>query len=137
MIDVWRDRHDFNDLVRRFFGTERDEAWLKTEEFMDGKELVVRAEMPGIDPEKDVELTVGDGVLHIRAERREHSEHKEKDSFRSEFRYGSFFRDVLLPKECTPDDVHASYKDGVLEVRLPYSVAAKPEMVKVPVQRAK
>jgi len=136
MLDVRREHLAFDDLVRRFFGAGPDESWLKTEEFMDGKELVVRADMPGIDPDKDVELTVTDGMLRIRAERRETTEHKEKDMYRSEFRYGSFFRDVMMPEGCKATDVHATYKDGVLEVRVPHAEVTKPEPVKVPVERA-
>jgi HSP20 family protein len=135
MLDVRRERMAFDDLVRRFLGTEREGMWLKTEEFVDGEELVVRAEMPGIDPEKDVELTFEDGVLHIKAERRETMEHKEKDGYRSEFHYGSFFRDVLLPAGCAAEAIHATYHDGVLEVRMPRLPEVKPEATKVPVER--
>lgn len=136
MLDVRRERMAFDDMVRRFFGAERDDMWLRTEEFYDDDTMVVRAEMPGIDPEKDVELTVVDGMLHIKAERREKVEHKEKGGYRSEFHYGSFVRDVLLPNDCTPEDIAATYKDGVLEVRVPRRREVKPEPTKVPVQRA-
>ena len=95
----------------------------------------VRAELPDIDPDKDVELSVVDGVLHIRAEREEKSEHKGKDSYRSEFRYGSFSRDVPLPAGCSEKDVKATYRDGVLEIRVPMAQAPKPEPMKIPVER--
>jgi HSP20 family protein len=103
-------------------GTLRDmERMIKVEEFVDGKELVVRAEMPGIDPDKDVEVHVRNHVLEIRAERTESEEKKEKEkaTHRSEFRYGSFYRAVALPPDATEHDVHATYKDGILEVRVP------------------
>jgi len=92
---------------------------IRVEEVVDGNTLVVRAELPGIDPEKDVDVTVTDGVLSIRAERQEKTEHKDKDSYRSEFRYGSFVRRLPLPSGVQQADVSASYKDGVLEVRAP------------------
>ena len=92
---------------------------IRVEEMVDGNTLVVRAELPGIDPEKDVDVTVADGVLTIRGERQEKKEHKDKDSYRSEFRYGSFVRRLALPSGVQQADVKASYKDGVLEVRAP------------------
>ena len=91
--------------------------------------------MPGIDPEKDVDVSVSDGVLHIQAERQEKTEHKEKDGYRSEFRYGSFMRDITLPRGVKEEDVTASYRDGVLEVRVPVPEAAE-EPKKVPIARS-
>lgn len=136
MLDVRRERMAFDDIVRRFFGAEREDMWLRTEEFYDDDMMVVRAEMPGIDPDKDVELTMADGMLRIKAERRETVEHKEKGGYRSEFHYGSFVRDVLLPSDCKAEEIAATYKDGVLEVRVPRRPEVKPEPTKVPVQRA-
>jgi HSP20 family protein len=92
---------------------------IRVEEFVDGQTMVVRAELPGIDPDQDVDVSVSDGVLRIKAERREQTEHRDKDSYRSEFRYGSFTRDVTLPDGVNPDDINATYRDGVLEVRTP------------------
>ena len=60
--------------------------------------MVVRAELPGVDPEKDIDVTVEDGVLTISAERRESTEKKEDTSYRSEFRYGSFVRRLPVPR---------------------------------------
>ncbi|MFD0656666.1 Hsp20/alpha crystallin family protein [Thermocatellispora tengchongensis] len=72
----------------------------------------MRAELPGVDPDKDVEITVGDGMLDIRAERTSET----KEEHRSEFRYGSLRRSVMLPRGANEEDVKASYTDGVLEV---------------------
>jgi HSP20 family protein len=96
-----------------------DDSEMKVEEFRDGDTLVVRAEMPGIDPDKDVEITVADRVLHLRAERRSETKTEDKKGYRSEFRYGSFSRAVRLPAGAGEDDVKASYDDGILEVRIP------------------
>ncbi len=92
---------------------------IKVEQFQDGSTLVVRAEVPGIDPDRDVDVSVSDGMLHIRAEREEKSEHKSKAGYRSEFRYGSFTRSISLPAGAREEDITATYKDGVLEVRAP------------------
>jgi HSP20 family protein len=95
---------------------------IKVEQFLDGTTQVVRAEVPGIDPDKDVDVSVSGGMLHIRAEREEKTEHKGKDGYRSEFRYGSFSRSVGLPPGTRAEDITATYKDGVLEVRAPAPV---------------
>jgi len=105
--------------------------WLRVEEFTDDDTLVVRAEMPDIDPDKDVELTVSDGMLHIHATRSERSEHTTKRGYRSEFRHGTFERDILLPEGVTGEDVAASYTDGILEIRVPMPKTATPTVTKV------
>jgi HSP20 family protein len=121
------------DLWRRFFDVE--EQWLRVEEYRDGDTLVVKAEIPGIDPDKDVEITVSDGMLQIRAEREEKTETTEKAGYRSEFRYGSFARSVALPRGVKAEDVAASYKDGVLEVRVPIPAAPAPGVKTISVSR--
>jgi HSP20 family protein len=128
-----------NDISRWFEGLRplfRDEDRLRIEqEMIDDNTMVLRAEMPGINPERDVDITVADGVLSIRAERRyEHKEEKEGRT-RSEFRYGSFSRTVPVPSDLTVDDVTATYKDGILEVRYPLKQATESARRKVPVQR--
>jgi HSP20 family protein len=112
---------------------EFDDA-IKVEEFEDDGNLVVRAEMPGIDPDEDVEITVADGTLALRAERRSETKSEEKKGFRSEFRYGSFSRVVQLPAGATEDDVKATYTDGILEVRIPIDSAAA-ETKRIPIAR--
>jgi HSP20 family protein len=95
------------------------EHMIRIDEYHDNGSLVVRAELPGIDPEKDVELTVSDGALHIEAERREEEDVKERGYVRHEVRCGSFSRTVPLPEGVTESDIEATYKDGILEVRVP------------------
>lgn len=104
------------------------------EEFVEDGVLVIRVEIPGVDPEKDVDVDVHDGVLHIQAQRTEKQETTEKSFYRSEFRYGSFSRHVPLPAGATPDDIKATYADGVLEVRVPTN-SQTAKATKVPVQR--
>lgn len=134
MALVRRERFEFPELWRRFFEPDFTGAWLRVEEFVDGDTLVVKAELPGLDPDKDVELTITEGVLHIRAERHEKSEQKTKEGYRSEFRYGSFERSVPLPMGTKDEDVKASYTDGILEIRMPMG-EAKLSSTKVPVRR--
>ena len=92
---------------------------IRVEEFREDGTLVIRADLPGIDPDKDVELTVSDGILHIAAERREEEEREDKGYLRREVRYGSLSRSLPLPEGVTEDDITAAYKDGVLEIRMP------------------
>jgi HSP20 family protein len=127
---------DFPDLWRRFFSFDLpSEGWLRVEEVRDKNDLVVRAELPGIDPDRDVEVTVSDGVLHISGRREERSEEKDKDTFRSEFHYGSFVRNLPLPAGVREDEIKASYKDGILEVRMPVGEEQKSAATKIPVSR--
>ncbi|OOP64820.1 heat-shock protein Hsp20 [Arthrobacter sp. SRS-W-1-2016] len=126
------------DSLDRMFDSTNGPAPIRVEEFLDGKTLVVRAEMPGVDPDKDVKITVEDGYLNISAERQEKEEHKDKGGFRSEFRYGSFNRSILLPEGVKEEDIKASYTNGVLEVRtpLPEAAAAEPTAPKnIPITR--
>ena len=104
--------------------------YVRVEDFVENGTYVLRAEMPGIDPDKDVELTVEGDMLTIRGERRE----EKKDKNHHEFHYGSFARSVPLPRDIKPEEVVATYTDGVLEVRVP-AVGPEPEVRKVPVQR--
>lgn len=103
---------------------------IRVEEEIKNNELTVRAELPGIDPDKDVEISVVEGQLHIRAERREKTEEKDRGRYRSEFHYGSFFRSVPLPEGVMDQDIKATYKDGVLEVTAPV-----PEVREAPSQK--
>jgi HSP20 family protein len=92
---------------------------IPVDEYQEEDALVVRAELAGIDPEKDVELTVTDHMLHIEAERREEEKVKEKGYVRHEVRCGSFSRTLPLPEGVTDADISANYKDGILEIRVP------------------
>ena len=107
---------------------------IKVEEYVEGDHLVVKAEFPGVDPERDIEVTVDDGMLTIAAQRQESTSEKSDQGYRSEFRYGSFLRQIRLPRGASPDVVSATYKDGVLEIRLP-KPAADAEARRIPVER--
>ena len=107
--------------MRRPFGLGWDwpgEDLIRVDEYREGDTEVIRAELPGIDPEKDVELTVGDGMLRINAERRSEQKTEEKGYVRHELRYGSMSRTLPLPEGVSESDISATYKDGILEVRI-------------------
>ncbi len=108
---------------------------LRIEEKVEAERLVVRAELPGIDPDNDVEISVQDRILHIRAERRQETKEEAKGHYRSEFRYGSFARRIALPEGVSEDQLTASYKDGILEVRVPLPAPTPATAKKIQVQR--
>jgi HSP20 family protein len=116
---------------RRLF----DDDQIKVEEFVDNGELVVRAELPGVDPERDIDVSIVDGNLRIRAERRHEEKVEDRDYRRSEIRYGSFVRTLPLPTGTSESDVKASYKDGILEVRAPIQESSS-EGSKIPVSHS-
>ncbi len=103
----------------------------RLEESIRDDRYVIRAELPGLDPENDIEVTVDGRILTIRAERRQ----QDNGPYRSEFRYGSLTRAVKLPTGVDPADVTARYDKGVLEVSVPAG-AVKPEGTRIPVEDA-
>ncbi len=106
------------------------------DEFSEDGTLVVRAELPGIDPDKDVEITISEGMLHISAERTEEKEKAGRHFHRHELRYGSFARSLPLPEGVDEAKIVAAYKDGILEVRVPVPEKAKGQAERhVPVTR--
>jgi HSP20 family protein len=105
--------------------------YVRVEDYVEDDTFVLRAELPGIDPDQDVELNIEHDMLTISGERRE----EVKDKNHRELHYGSFRRTLALPPGTKPEDVKASYADGVLEVRVPMAVG-EPTTTKVPVQRA-
>lgn len=82
-------------------------------------DLIVRAELPGIDPAKDVDIMVEDGVLTIKGERRHEEKTEAENYYRFESSSGSFQRSVPLPKDVKADHIAASYENGILEVTVP------------------
>ncbi len=105
--------------------------YIRVEDFTEEGSYVLRAELPGVDPDKDIGVTVEGDVLTVHGERRE----EERDKNHSEFHYGSFSRSVRLPRTAKAEDVTATYRDGVLEVRLP--LGPEPTgATHVPVQRS-
>jgi HSP20 family protein len=103
----------------------------RVEEVVQDDRYVIRAELPGLDPDEDIEVTVDGRNLTIQAERRQ----EDSGPSRSEFRYGSLTRLVRLPARVDPKDVSARYERGVLEVSVPIR-DVKPEGIRVPIEQA-
>lgn len=134
----------FRDMFRNFFTGETllprvfegRANLMRVEEYLEDGTCVIRAELPGVDPEKDVEISVVNGVLHLRAERQERSEEERPEGYRSEFHYGRIERSIRLPEGTTEEDIKASYKDGILEVRAPAPTSVEAAARKIPIQRS-
>jgi HSP20 family protein len=94
------------------------------------KEVVLSAELPDMERE-NIDITVDNGTLTIRGEKKFSNGAKEEQFHRIERRYGAFSRSFSLPQTVDPSKVGAEYKNGVLTVRLPLREEAKPRQIKV------
>lgn len=113
-------------------------AWMpKIDVKAQGDDIVVRAELPGIDPEAvDVEVT--DGVLTIKGERKAEEEREDEGWLIRESSYGSFERSMVLPEGVKEEDIRADYSDGILELHVPKALeAARPKTHKIAIGAAK
>ena len=128
-------QRDFDELFDRLLGT----GWrlaagpqpLPVKSYIEGGQLVVRADLPGVDPE-DIEITITGNMLRV-AGRRGLSTGRES-RIGQEFRYGPFER-TMLPQGAAPEQIKASYRNGVLEVRV--TLPPKPAAHKVRVHTEK
>jgi HSP20 family protein len=147
MMDLTRWEREMERMMDQFFDRRMrpwwPDRWLGKESMMDigmpaidlyeeKDVVVVKAELPGM-AKNDIEVNLSDHMLTIRGEKRKEEEIKEKDYYRSERAYGSFIRTVELPTDVYADKVKASFKNGVLEVRLPKTEEAKTREIKVKV----
>jgi HSP20 family protein len=124
----WFGEWPFRPLFRRMI----EDNDLKIDEFVEDHHVVIRAELPGVDPERDVDISVVNGNLVIRAERRHEEREEGRDYRRSEIRYGAFSRTLPLPPSARAEDIKATYRDGILEVRAPVEdPAASPSKVPI------
>ncbi len=93
-------------------------------------DIVVKVELPGVKKE-DIEVTIKDNALHVRAERKEEREEKTENIHRIERFYGKIERVVPLPVEVKAESAKAEYKDGILEVRVPKVKVSKEAKIQV------
>jgi HSP20 family protein len=95
-------------------------------------DVIVKAEIPGLTKD-EIDITMEGNTLTIKGEKKKEEEVKEEDYYRCERTYGAFSRSIDLPVTVQTDKVNASFKNGVLEVRLPKTEEAKKNVVKVKV----
>jgi HSP20 family protein len=122
----------FEDLVRRTFGDfgsnlmSARAGWVPAlDAKVEGEDLHVRLEVPGIDPDADVDIEVENGVLRVSGERRQEETKEENGWSRKEMRYGRFERRLALPDGVDAENVRASYDAGILDITVP--LPAKPK----------
>lgn len=134
-------QRDMNRMMERFnrrfgFGDlpSADELWSGFSPTVDvsenDHEIRVTAELPGID-EKDLDLSISAGNLVIRGEKKTEKEEKEEQYYHKESSYGAFHRVIPLPAEVDEDKIEATYRKGVLKIKLPKSAEAKQERKKI------
>jgi HSP20 family protein len=140
LFDSWADefRHFF-----RWPRLWRPERWLPSREAMrthmpavdvydEADAVVVKADLPGMAKD-EIDVSLSGSTLTIKGEKKKEEEVKDEDYYRWERSYGAFARSIELPAEVKADEVKATFQEGVLEVRLPKTEAAKkkPTTVKV------
>lgn len=102
----------------------------KTEMYEEKGNLVIKTEMPGIKKE-DVDISLEDDILTLKAERKEEEVTEETDYYAREVRYGQYRRSVWLPFRVDSDKIAATLEDGVLEVKLPKAEELKVKKIEV------
>jgi HSP20 family protein len=101
--------------------------------FEKGDDVIVKSDMPGMTKE-DIEVNLTDDSITLSGERKKEEKVEEKNFYRLERSYGSFRRTFALPSEVRSDKAKASFKDGVLEVRIPKSESAKQKEKKIRIE---
>jgi len=97
---------------------------------LDPKQVVVKAELPGMDP-KEIDISLHDNVLTLRGERKQEKEEKDENYHRVERSYGAFVRSFRLSAEVESEKVDASYKDGVLTIKLKKTAKSAAKKIEV------
>ncbi|MDD5448128.1 MAG: Hsp20/alpha crystallin family protein [Actinomycetota bacterium] len=99
-------------LPWRLFG---EESWPKIDAYQKGEDLVVKAEIPGVQPE-DIEVALEEGHLTISGKTEREEKVEDEDYFRMERTVGSFSRSIDVPSDVKESDIEAKYSDGILEI---------------------
>jgi HSP20 family protein len=130
-------RREMDRLFERFFegwpfmASGGEGEWVPSVDVSEkAKEVIVRAEIPGIDP-KDIDLSIQGNVLTIRGERKKEETEKGEDFHRVERSYGAFSRSIRLPAEVEVAKVKADYKEGVLRINLPKTKESEVKKIQV------
>jgi HSP20 family protein len=125
---------NMNRLWRGFPGEGGSEAWaVPLDVVEEGDNIVVHASVPGVDPD-DINVTVENNVLTIRAETKDEKETKEGDYLMRERRYGSFYRSLRLPDTVDTDRAQTTCENGVLSLSFPKMESKKAKQLKVNVR---
>jgi HSP20 family protein len=101
--------------------------------YEEGGDIVLKAELPGMKKD-EIDVNIAGDTVTISGEKKAEEKVERKDFYRLERSFGSFTRKLRLPAEIQPDKAKASFHDGVLEVRIPKTEAAKEKTKKVPIE---
>jgi len=130
-------RHEMDRLFDRFLEGWPSRLWPEGTEWAPSvdvsetaKEVIVTAELPGMDP-KDIDVAVNRDVLTLRGERKKEAERKGENFHRMERTFGAFTRSIRLAAEVEGNKVDAAYKDGVLKITLPKTKEASVKKIEV------
>jgi len=108
-----------------------DKEWVPAFDIAENeKDYTVTAELPGIDI-KDVDITLSEGILTVKGEKKQEKEEKSEGYHRIERRFGSFNRSFRIPGKVEADKIDASYKDGVLKVVLPKAEGTETKKIEI------
>lgn len=133
----------FEDFFRRPFGRpwwpglprlfEGMEPTPSVDIFEEGDDVVVKTELPGMTKD-EIEINLTDNTITLSGEKKKEEKIEKKDYYRMERSYGSFSRSFTLPTDVQADKAKASFKDGVLEVRIPKTEEAKKKVQKIKIE---
>ncbi len=136
--DILSMKENFDRLLQDYFGgfseKRTEESWYPMVDIKENPdEIIVSAEIPGMK-KSDIKLTLSDNQLTIQGERKMEKEDKNETFYRIERTYGKFKRVIGLPVEVEDSKVSATYKDGVLQIRLPKSEKGKVKKIDIDVK---
>src|SRR6185369_11800560 len=132
-MDLSRWEREMDRMMERFFDRRTFPGWPErameiaapaVDLYEEKDEIVVKAELPGMD-KNNIEVNLSDHQLTIKGEKKKEEEVKEKNYYRTERSYGAFLRTLELPADVQGEKIKASFKNGILEVRLPKTEEAK------------
>ncbi|GAB7025285.1 Hsp20/alpha crystallin family protein [Geotalea toluenoxydans] len=135
----------FEDFFRRPFSLLTPSQWItgaqgweevagpSVDVYEESDSIIVKAEIPGIRKE-DIDVTFRENMLTVSGEKKKEEKVENKDYYRLERSYGSFSRSIPLPAEVETDKASASFKDGILEIRMPKTASSKEKVKKITVQ---
>lgn len=123
---------DFFEKVR--FPSTREHSWTPSlDVYETKKEVIIIVDIPGIDP-KEVAVSITEGSLTIKGERKKDPDLKDEELYRAEREFGAFQRMIQLPSEVAADKAKASYTNGVLKITIPKTQKSAPKEVRVDIQ---
>lgn len=124
----------FDHTFRRGFLTGAEPFGPRIDLYQTDQEVVATAELPGIESKDDVEISLTPDSLSLRGELKRSHDVGDENFFHAERYYGSFSRTLPLPAEVKPDEARASYRNGILEIRMPKTERGRKTARRVPIQ---